>query len=576
MKLSTGFWQTFKETPNDAEVISHKLMMRAGLIQKSAAGLYNLLPMGLRTKQKIENIVRDELNKIGCFELAMTVITSGELWKESGRFNKMGRDMLKAKDRSERDLCVSPTNEEAVVDVFRKTIKSYKQLPITLYQINTKFRDEIRPRYGVMRGREFTMKDAYSFHDNWESLNVTYDEMFKAYERIFSRLGLKFIAVEADGGNMADGQAKTHEFQVLANSGEDKVIKCESCDYAANVEKAVTKRSSLDFNISKDKIKLVDTPDVATIKDVASFLKMPENQCLKSVVYSSTVGDKEEFILALLLGDDEVNEVKLQSHLRCDHLKAATDSELKALGLPKGFIGPHGINGKLKIIYESSVDLSACYSTGGLELDKHFINFIPSRDDKNINEADFRISLEGDLCSVCNTAVKEIRGIEVGHIFQLGDKYTKAMDVAILDKNGKRIHPFMGCYGLGIERTLASAIEQGHDEAGIIWPASIAPYQVYFVLISKDRELNEKALELYNQLIKENIEVILDDRNAGPGFKFKDAELLGLPLMLVLGERDYKKDGKLEIRVRSTEQKVKVDLVNVADEIQKLLKTLDN
>lgn len=311
MRLSKGFWQTYKEAPTDATIPSHQLMVRAGLIHKSGAGIYNYLPIGLRAIQKVENIIREELNKDDCYEITMSVVTPGELWQESGRWDAMGALMLKAKDRGSRDLCISPTNEEAVVDIFKKTIKSYKQLPVTLYQINTKFRDEIRPRFGVMRGREFTMKDAYSFHADWECLERGYQILYKAYERIFTRIGLEFIAVEADAGAMADGKQKTHEFQVLANSGEDKVIKCEATGYAANIERAETQRATLDFDLSNPELKEVSTPGTATIEAVCNFLKEPQHRALKSLVYSIIREDKEEFVLALLLGDDELNEIKL-------------------------------------------------------------------------------------------------------------------------------------------------------------------------------------------------------------------------------------------------------------------------
>ena len=574
MKLSKGFWQTYKETPADAEVVSHQLMLRAGLISKTAAGLFNLLPFGIRSHKKVEQIIREELDRVGCYELLMTMVTPGDLWKESGRWEVMGPEMLKLKDRGERDLCLSPTNEEAIVDIFRKTIKSYKQLPVTLYQINTKFRDEIRPRYGVMRSREFVMKDAYSFHASAECLRETYEKLFSAYENIFKKLGLKFIAVEADGGNMADGDAKTHEFQVLANSGEDAVIRCKKCGYAANIEKAKTKRTSLSFSKQNNEIKLVDTPNSTTIEEVSSYLDKDKYECLKSIVYASMKGKDEEFVLVLTLGDDELNEVKLSSYLGCDHVRPATDNELKYMGMPKGYIGPYGLKAKVNIIYDENVDLNGNYVTGGLVEDKHYVDFIPASYKHVYNVADMRLSREGDLCSVCEGDVEEIRGIEVGHIFELGDKYTKSMNVTVLDKLGKTINPLMGCYGIGVGRTVAASIEQGYDDKGIIWPVQIAPYHVHFIVISKDKDILELSYDLYDKLNESKIETIIDDRKVGPGFKFKDADLLGLPLVVVLGERDYKKDGMIEIRYRKSGKIKKAKKENLVDVVKDSLEDL--
>ncbi|MCK5073288.1 MAG: proline--tRNA ligase [Bacteriovoracaceae bacterium] len=571
MKLSKGFWQTFKETPADAEIPSHKLMIRAGLIYKEAAGLYAYLPMGLRVIHKIENIIREEHNKADCYELAMTVLTPGELWHESGRWDKMEGQMLKIKDRAGRELCVSPTNEESVVDIFRKSINSYKQLPVCLYQINTKFRDEIRPRYGVMRSREFTMKDAYSFHLDKKCLDDGYEKMFHVYSNIWTRMGLKFIVVDADGGAMAFSGAKTQEFQVVAEFGEDKVMKCPECGYAANIEAAEGHRN-LDFNTSGD-LKLVDTPDKKTIEEVAGFLKVPEHHALKSVVYSSITGTEEEFILAMLLGDDELNEIKLKSYLGCDHLRVATDADFKRLDIPVGFIGPYNLQkGKFNVIYDREINMDAAYVIGGLSKDKHYMGFIPSRDDKNIQTADLRLVYEDDRCAVCKKGtLKEIRGIEVGHIFQLGDKYTKSMNVTVLDKNGKTVNPIMGCYGIGTTRTAAAAIEQNNDKDGIIWPVAIAPYDLHFVVISKNEEFMKMAGEVYGELRKAGLEVVMDDRNVGPGFKFKDADLLGLPLRLTLGERDYSKDQNFEIRDRRTGEVKKMKREKLVQEIKSWL-----
>ena len=574
MKLSNGFWQTYKETPADAEIPSHQLMMRSGMIHKSAAGIYNYLPMGYRTVRKIEQIVREEMDRAGAYEVCMSVVTPGELWKESGRWDKMGSEMLTFKDKGDRDLCISPTNEEAIADIFRKTVKSYKNLPINLYQINTKFRDEIRPRFGLMRGREFTMKDAYTFDIDKAGMDVSYEAMYKAYCRIFERMDFEYSAVEADAGNMGSADSKTHEFQVIADTGEDEIIYCAETGYAANSERAQTKRANLEFHKTDETIKEVDTPEMATIEDVCNFLKVPQHHSLKSLVYSAVTGVDEEIVLVQLLGDDELNEVKLKNYLGCDHVAPAVDMMLEKLSLPKGFIGPVGLEYPMKIIFDEAVDLDGAYTAGALKVDKHISNLVPSRDVKDYLVADLRLSKKGDLTMDGKGSVDVKRGIEVGHIFQLGDKYTKALGITVLDSNGKQATPLMGCYGIGITRIAAAAIEQNHDEKGIIWPKEIAPYHVYFALIGKTDEIKSEANGIYEELLSAGIETVYDDRKAGAGFKFKDSDLLGLPLRVVLGERDYKESGNLEIVERKSGAKhfcKKEDLVaTVKDLLEKI------
>ncbi|RLA61621.1 MAG: proline--tRNA ligase [Epsilonproteobacteria bacterium] len=577
MKLSNGFWQTYKEHPSDATIASHQLMIRAGLIHKSQAGLYNFLPFGLRAVQKVEKIIREEINKIGAMEIAMSVVTPGELWHESGRWDAMEGLMLKAKDRAGRDICLSPTNEEAVVDIFRKTVKSYKQLPVSLYQINMKFRDEIRPRFGLMRAREFIMKDAYSFHENWESLDLVYADFYKAYSNIFDRMGLNFIVVEADAGAMGAGKNKTHEFQVLAKSGEDKVIICEECDYAANIEKAVTLREPLEFNNSDKAIELVETPNMGTIEEVSNFLKIKQHQSLKSLAYAGITEDKEEVFLVLMLGDDELNEIKLKNHVGHEHIKPLTDNEMMGEGFVKGQLGPYELGREVRVIFDSAIPLDAGFTTGANKKDFHYMNFVPRRDLKGeIEVAKLRLSRAGDICKIGDKEgpVVEISGIEVGHIFQLGDKYTKALDAKVLDRNGKTIHPLMGCYGIGVTRIVAAAIEQHHDENGIIWPLAIAPFHIHFTAIAKSAEIKNICDEIYEEINGE-FEVLYDDRaKLGPGFKFKDADLLGLPIRVVLGERDYKGDGLLEITIRKTGETTKVSKEDLIPTLRKLLKEL--
>ncbi|EQC51202.1 proline--tRNA ligase [Bacteriovorax sp. DB6_IX] len=573
MKLSKSFWQTYKEVPADAVISSHQLMMRAGLIHKSAAGLYSYLPMGYKSIRKVEQIVREEMDKAGCHELLMTVVTPGELWQETGRWDKMGGEMLKFKDKADRDLCISPTNEEAVTDIFRKTVKSYKDLPVTLYQINTKFRDEIRPRFGLMRGREFTMKDAYSFHLDKECLDEVYDNLFKAYEAVFNRMNLEFSAVVADGGAMADGDAKTHEFQVIADSGEDEIIYCSETGYAANIETAKTIRD-IDHKSPTGESEVIDTPNMATITDVCNFLKEKEHHSIKSLIYKAISGEEENYIFVALLGDDELNELKLEKFAQADHIVAATDEELEKLGFKKGFIGPMNLPENVKLVFDNAVNVEAAYVVGANIIDKHVGNFVPKRDADSFEVFDLRLAREGDKTEDGKGTVKVKRGIEVGHIFQLGDKYTKGMGVTVLDANGKAATPLMGCYGIGITRIVAAAIEQNHDENGIIWPASIAPYNFSFVAIAKSDEYKELAEDIYNEMKSEGFDVLFDDRKAGPGFKFKDADLLGLPLQLVLGERDHKNDGLLEIRIRKTGEKIKIKREEAADKIRELLKGL--
>ena len=573
MKISKGFWQTHKELPKDAEIPSHGLMVRAGLIQKLASGIYTYLPMGLRAIHKVEKIYREELNKIHALEITMPIVTPGELWKRSGRWENMGEEMAKFSDRHDKDFCLSPTNEEAVVDIFSKVVRSYKQLPINLYQINTKFRDEIRPRYGVMRGREFTMKDAYSFHENQKCLEKTYQDMYNCYDKIFTRMGLDFIVVQADAGNMGDSNSQNHEFQVLAKFGEDRIIHCKDTGYAANKETAETRPASLDLNKTDSPIKEVDTPNKTTITEVGKYLKIPPCQCLKSLVYM-VIKEKDEYpILILMLGDDELNLIKLKKVLKCEHVKPCRDEELEQLNLPKGYIGPHGLNKRLKVIYDTAVDEQASYTVGALKKDKHFQNFIPKRDDSGYLTADIRMARAGDIAaSSSSSTVEEVRGIEVGHIFQLGDKYTEALGVKIPNKNGSLFHPLMGCYGTGSTRTVAAAIEQSHDEKGIIWHPSIAPYHIHFVGIVNT--LKNLAEEIYFELT-DNFEVLYDDRDQlGVGGKLGDAELLGLPLTVIFGERDYKKTEKLEVRIRRTGEKVYLKREELIAKLKELIKRL--
>ena len=570
MKLSTGFWQTYKEAPQDAEIVSHRLMVRAGLIQKASSGLYNYLPMGLRSIQKVEQIVREEHNKAGMFELTMTVVTPGALWKETKRWDKMGDLMLKFQDKRGRDLCLSPTNEEAIVDIFRRTIKSYKQLPVGLYQINTKYRDEIRPRYGPIRCCEFIMKDAYSFVLGKQAQEEIYQKFYNIYGNIFSRMQLHFIPVEADAGAIGSAQSKTHEFQVIADSGEDEIIYCESGKYAANIEKAKTRRDDLKFNRTTKALEKVETKNKSTISDVCDFLEISQFQGLKALLYTATTDKKESHVAAFTLGDDTLNEAKLKNYLEADSLSLTTVGTIQKLGLPVGYIGPVGLT-ETVIIFDQAIDLDASYVVGAMEKNYHYKNYIPSRDSQNFRVGDLRMAKVGDLCLETGRKVLIKKGIEVGHIFQLGDHYTKAMNAFVQDRQGKQVAPLMGCYGIGITRIISACIEQNHDEHGIIWPKQISPYHVYFGVISKSAEIIKLASELYQKLWEGNVETVLDDRGLGAGFMFKDSDLLGLPLQIVLGERDFKKNGMLEIKVRRTGEKFKARPDELTHKVQELL-----
>ncbi len=572
MRLSQGYWQTLKETPSDADIVSQQLMMRAGLMYKTGAGLYTYLPMAFKSLKKIEKIIREELDKINCFEIQMPVMTPAELWQETGRLEAMGGQMLKVKDRAEREICFSPTNEETVTDLFRRTVNSYKQLPVCLYQINTKFRDEIRPRFGLMRAREFTMKDGYSFHMDKASLDKFYDEIYVAYENIFKRLGLDFIIVEADGGAMAAGGAKTHEFQVVADNGEDYVVSVPKTGFAANIEKAMTVRKNLQFAPASELAKF-STPNQKTCDEVCAAHGFLITQSLKSIVMNAVINGKDQFFMVMLLGDDSLNEVKFKNKVAAEHIRPAQQAELERLGLVKGFMGPTTDAQGFKVIFDEAIDMNAAYIVGANEPDHHLKGFVPSRDTKPKNfRADMRLAKEGDFIGEDQIVLK--KGIEVGHIFQLGDKYTKSMKVTVLNDQGKAVTPIMGCYGIGVTRVLASAIEQSNDKDGIIFPASISPYDLYLGYIGKTPETKAVVESLYSELKNQGFEILFDDRQLGPGQMFKDADLIGLPVRVILGERDFLATGEIEVKIRKTGETLKVKKDELKTVIQKKLEEL--
>ena len=546
MRLSESVWRTYKETPVDAEIPSHRLMLRAGLIHRAAAGIYNLLPLGYRVVRKIESIVRNELDNIGARELLMSVVTPGHLWKRSGRWESMG-EMLKFCDKKNSDLCISPTNEEAVVDIFSSVVKSYRDLPVSLYQINTKFRDEIRPRFGLMRGREFIMKDAYTFHMDRACLDRGYRGFYDAYGAILEKIGLDYIVVEADAGVMADGDQQTHEFQVLAHTGEDVVVR--SGAYAANIERARTSRVGVGYDRVGGGLERVPTPEAQSVDDVGRLLGLDRSRILKSLLYATDGGAT---VLAVLLGDDSANETKLRSLLGCRHIRPLPAEEVARLGFAVGSTGPYLVPPGVRVVFDEHVDEEAFYVTGSNRGGEHWRNFQPVRDASGHERADIRMSRQGDV-GPDGEGVEFIRGIEVGHIFRLGRKYTEAMGVSVPDASGTALFPLMGCYGMGITRLAAAAVEQHHDEHGIVWPKAIAPLQVYLACLSKRDAVKQGTLALYHSLCAQGFEVLFDDRDVGAGFKFKDADLLGLPLRAVVGDKSWK-DRRVEWSERASDR----------------------
>lgn len=567
MRFSKYYVKTLKETPKEAEVISHKLLLRSGMIKRLASGVYTYLPLGLKALKKVETIVREEMDRAGAQEIFMPVLQPAELWQESGRWDVMGPEMMRLLDRHERQFVLGPTHEEVITDIIRNDISSYKALPINLYQIQTKFRDERRPRFGLMRGREFLMKDAYSFHATKESLDDEFENMKNAYIRIFERCGLKFRPVEADSG--AIGGSGSQEFHVLAESGEDEIIYCDSCDYAANVETA----TSVVNHLQKEELKevvLADTPNVSKIEDVVKYLEVPVEKTVKAMMYKDMVTD--EVYMVLIRGDYEVNEVKLKNIIDTIAVEMLNDAELEALELKKGFIGPYGTDLKdIKIIADDSVLEITNHTAGGNKLDTHYLNMNYGRDYKADKVADVRMVTEGETCSKCGGKLKSARGIECGHIFKLGDKYSKALGATFLDENGKSQVMIMGCYGVGVSRTMASAIEQNFDENGIIWPSAIAPFVVDVIPANiKDEAQRELAESIYSELLASNIDTMLDDRDERIGFKFKDADLMGFPFKVVCGKKAA--EGIVEIKIRRTNETIEVAKTEVVTTIKELMK----
>ena len=557
MKASKFIISTLREAPNDAVISSHQLMMRAGLIRKLGNGLYSYMPMGLKAFRKVENIIREELDKAGMLEMKPTVIQPGEIWKESGRWEKMGPEMLKPQNRGGQDMVVSPTAEEAFTALVRDGLTSYKQLPFTLYQINTKYRDEIRPRYGVMRGREFTMMDAYSFDKDQKDLDASYDNAAAAYRKIFKRMGLETISVKADTGAM--GGSGSEEFMVESEVGDDTLILCPECKYAANVEKASCKD---DVALDKDgkpqaktdkAVEEIPTPDVKTIDELSEFLKTTPQSFIKTLIYhveNPGVDIKGNFVAVCIRGDLDVNEAKLCALLKASSVELASEADVvKITDAPVGFAGPVKLT-KAPVIADKTVMTMHDAVTGGLKKDVHFIHVEPGRDFTPFMTADVRIVKPGDICPECGGTFYSKKGNELGHIFKLGEKYTKSMNVTYLDVNGKLTTPIMGCYGIGVDRTLASIIEAHHDDNGIKWTMSTAPFQVAVVPVMYKEKMKEVADKIYEELLASGVDVLLDDRDERPGVKFKDADLIGYPIRIVVGDKNLP---NVELKVRSAE-----------------------
>lgn len=565
MRQSRLLIPTLRDDPGEAEVISHRLMLRAGMIRKVAAGIYTYLALGLRVIRKIENIIRAELNRAGAQEILMPIASPAELWEETGRWNFYGKELFRLKDRHERDFCLGPTHEEVITDLVRREVRSYRQLPANFYQIQTKFRDEIRPRFGLMRGREFIMKDAYSFDADETGAAESYRKMYEAYKAVFTRCGLNFRPVEADTGLI--GGTSSHEFMVLADTGEEGIAVCNHCDYAANVERAELKESVLQSSEASQEKRLVPTPGKTTVEEVTAFLQVPSTQLVKTLVY---MADGQPAAV-LLRGDHVINDIKLKKVLGATDLVLADVATVeKVTGAPVGFAGPIGLSGA-RVIADFAVKNLVNAVVGGNVADKHWVGANPERDFTIDRYADVRNAVAEDACPRCGRPLKIVRGIEVGHVFMLGTKYSEKMKATYLDQQGQDKLIVMGCYGIGVGRTAASSIEQNHDAKGIIWPAPIAPFHVHVLPLSvKSGPVMDIATDLERRLEAAGIEVLLDDRDERPGVKFNDADLIGIPYQIVVGEKGLAQ-GQVELKERRTGTITKTTPDDVVPRLQKLL-----
>lgn len=569
MLASKLYSPTLRELPSDAVVMSHKYMLKAGMMRKIANGTYAYLPLAFRSIQKIENIIRTEINKNGAQEILMPIIQPAEIWQATGRWNVYGEEMFKLKDRHGRDYCLAPTHEEMVTTLIQMDTNSYKKLPVSVYQIQNKYRDEKRPRFGLMRSREFIMKDGYTFDADEEGMNKQYELMYDAYTRIFTRCGLKFRPVIADSG--AIGGNASHEFEVLADSGEADIVYCKDCDFAANIE--AVKPNTLTSDVKNDKEKeIVQTPGQHTIEKVCNYLHLPVKSSVKAVVYKLD----DTVVLAMVRGDHEVNEVRLQSIYNAINVDMASDEDLKACGLTAGYISPIGLKTSehFDIICDASVMEMQDACCGANVKDEHYIHVNPARDFGNVKVDTIRQIDAGDVCPHCGGKIVLTKGIEVGQVFKLGTKYSEKLDATFLDNNGKSRPMFMGCYGIGVTRTVAASIEQNHDENGIIWPVAIAPYEVVIVPANNKSEDVMKAAEgLYNALESSQDEIVFDDRAERAGIKFKDADLIGYPLRVTIGKK-WQESGCVEIKLRRTGEVFEVPYENCAEKVEELLNYL--
>lgn len=569
MLASKLYSPTLRELPSDAVVMSHKYMLKAGMMRKIANGTYAYLPLAFRSIQKIENIIRTEINKTGAQEILMPIIQPAEIWQATGRWNVYGEEMFKLKDRHGRDYCLAPTHEEMVTTLIQMDTNSYKKLPVSVYQIQNKYRDEKRPRFGLMRSREFIMKDGYTFDADEEGMNKQYELMYDAYTRIFTRCGLKFRPVIADSG--AIGGNASHEFEVLADSGEADIVYCKDCDFAANIE--AVKPNTLTSDVKNDKEKeIVQTPGQHTIEKVCNYLHLPVKSSVKAVVYKLD----DTVVLAMVRGDHEVNEVRLQSIYNAINVDMASDEDLKACGLTAGYISPIGLKTSehFDIICDASVMEMQDACCGANVKDEHYIHVNPARDFGNVKVDTIRQIDAGDVCPHCGGKIVLTKGIEVGQVFKLGTKYSEKLDATFLDNNGKSRPMFMGCYGIGVTRTVAASIEQNHDENGIIWPVAIAPYEVVIVPANNKSEDVMKAAEgLYNALESSQDEIVFDDRAERAGIKFKDADLIGYPLRITIGKK-WQESGCVEIKLRRTGEVFEVPYENCAEKVEELLNYL--
>ncbi len=568
MRYSQLFIPTLKQAPTDAEVISHKLMVRSGMIRQLASGIYSTLPLGLRVLKKVEQIIREEMNAIGGQEVHLPSVQPSELWEESGRWQLYGKELLRIKDRHNREFCYGPTHEEVITDIVRNSVKSYRQLPITLYQIQTKFRDEVRPRFGVMRGREFTMKDAYSFHADESSVISTYEDMKRAYSNIFRRCGLDFKMVEADSGTI--GGNFSHEFMVLAESGEDAVGYCEACDHAANLEKAAVRQlPPPETSPAGGGMKEVSTPGKKTVEEVTQFLKVPAEKIVKTIIFENENG----LLAGLVRGDRQINPIKLKNLTNSDWLFPASADVIKEKsGLPVGFVGP--VNLELPTYADQEVAHMTDFVTGANKPDAHLTGVnVPDLNLKQV--ADLRTIEEGDPCPNCKEGSYKIkRGIEVGHIFILGTKYSEALKAAYLDDQGKEQVMVMGCYGIGVGRTAAAAIEQNHDDRGIVWPVPLAPFQVVILPTNVAHEgVREASESTYQRLQELGIDVLLDDREDRLGVKFNDADLIGFPLQLGMGPKSLEQV-KIALKTRKTNASEEINFPGGLESIPQKLSSL--